>query len=149
MQKPLFKEFAFIVIFVAIINFIAVYKNLYWTIKEFDSLMHFLGGASAVLGTLWAYFFSGFFNPQKRELRHFLVLSLLGLVFVSVAWEVYELFMGVTFVAWREYSFDVTLDFIMDFLGGMAACLYAYMKEIPNVGGAVKVKGQVPGNLPI
>jgi len=149
MTKPLFKEFIILLILVAGLHLLAIYFDLYWTVSKFDSMMHFLGGASVVLGILWLYFFSGFFNPQKRQIWQFLSVSFLGLVFVSVSWEVYELMAGVTFVSGQEYPFDTSLDFSMDLLGGATACLYAYMKEISNVNLLLTVKGQAPDNLPV
>ena len=142
-SKPLFKEFTILsVVFVAL-HLLAIYLDLYWVVDEFDSFMHFLGGAWVVLGVLWLYFCSGYFSPEKRQIRQYFLISGLGLIFFSVLWEMYELIAGVTFVEGKEYPSDTALDFIMDLLGGMAACFYAYMKEIKDF------KSQTPNNLPI
>lgn len=147
-RKPLFKEFTALSVILVVFHLLAIYFDLYWVVGEFDSLMHFLGGAWFVLGILWLYFFSGFFKPLNRQIRQYFLISMLGLVFISVVWEIYELAAGVAFVSWQEYPFDTTLDFIMDFLGGIAACFYAYMKEMRD-SEPIKIKGQAPDNLPI
>jgi hypothetical protein len=125
--KLFFETFVLLVV-VALVNQIATEKFLYWKINEFDSLVHFLGGAFVALFFLWLYFFSGFFNPNKRRFRDFLLVSMLGVALVSVVWEIYEIFIGEVIFSGPAYPFDTTLDFIMDTLGGLSACFYAYLR---------------------
>lgn len=111
------------------LNYIAGLYHLYWSVYEFDSLVHFLGGATLSAFFLWLYFFSGFFNPSKRNLFKFLVVATVGSMFVAVVWEIYELFLGEAIMNKAEYPYDTTLDIIMDFLGTLAVCFYGYLKE--------------------
>lgn len=129
-RKPIFKEFLFLIVLVGFLNYLANKFDWYWSIRPFDSLMHFLGGALVVSFFVWFYFYSNIFQPEKRRLRDFLLVSFGGLVFVAVSWEVYELLLGEAKIQGVNYGFDTTLDFIMDFLGGMTFCLYAYFLEI-------------------
>ncbi len=129
-RKPLFIEL-FLLLFVAgILNFIAQKFYLYWSIKEFDSLIHFLGGAFVSFVFLWLFFYSGLFNPKDRSLKNFLLVSTLSVILVGILWENYELLIGATDVNELEYPFDTSLDIVMDTLGSLSACLYAYIKEI-------------------
>lgn len=114
---------------VGVLNHIANLYHLYWSTNEFDSLVHFLGGATFSAFFLWFYFFSGFFSPIKRDLKNFLLISILGVMLVSVSWEIYELFLGEAIMNKQEYPFDTMLDFIMDILGAVAICFYGYLKE--------------------
>ncbi len=98
--------------------------------RPFDSVMHFLGGATVGIFFLWLYFYSGLFAPAKRGLKHFILLSIVSVVFIGVAWEIYELILGEAELRKEEYKPDLLLDFIMDFLGALFASLYAYFKEI-------------------
>ena len=148
LKKPLFKELFVVLFAVYILNVLALKYNWYWSITEFDSLVHFLGGMWAALVVLWFYFFSGFLNPQDRGFKNFFFISLLGLIFISVAWEIFELVSGATFVVEPKYRFDTALDFVMDFLGGAVALLYAYLINISYAQRQVEVKGQAPENLP-
>lgn len=129
--KKFFKESFFLILIIAILNFIALEKDLYWSVKEFDSLMHFLGGAWAALSFVFLYHYSGLFNPGEITFRKFLLIAFLGAVFVSVSWEIYELAAGATFASDAEYPYDTALDFVMDGLGALAGVMYAFIREAP------------------
>lgn len=129
-RKPLFRELFYLLFVVAVLNLLAIKFYLYWTLSEFDSLVHFLGGAWVAVLFLWLYFYSGFFEPKNRKLKDFLIVSILSVIFVGVLWEMFELLVGSTDVNDLEYSFDTSLDIVMDTLGAISACLYAYIKEI-------------------
>lgn len=130
LKKPLFWE-TFILLFgVGMLNHLAVTYSLYWSLAEFDSVVHFFGGAALSMFFLWLYFFSGWFNPQNRNLKNFLLVAILGATFFAVLWEIHELLLGESVIQKSEYPFDTGLDFIMDFLGILAACFYGYMKEL-------------------
>lgn len=138
MRKPLFREFFVFFLIVGVLNYFANVYNWYWAIAPFDSFMHFLGGIVVVLFFLWLYFYSGAFAPSKRSLSHFLLVAILGLILVAVAWEVYELLLGEAEFNKAGYPFDTGLDFVMDTLGGLTACLYAYMKELESIKNNAK-----------
>lgn len=114
---------------VGVLNYIASIYHLYWSTYEFDSLVHFLGGASLSMFFLWFYFFSGFFNPSKTNLAQFLIVSIVGAMLASILWEVYELFLGEVLIQEAEYPYDTMMDLIMDFLGAITSCFYGYLKK--------------------
>ncbi|OHB15217.1 MAG: hypothetical protein A2431_01950 [Candidatus Zambryskibacteria bacterium RIFOXYC1_FULL_39_10] len=128
-KQPLFWETFVLLTTVGVLNYIANIYHLYWSVNEFDSLVHFLGGATLSAFFLWLYFYSGFFNPTNRKLKDFLLVSVLGAMFVAVSWEIYELFLGEAVMNKAEYPFDTMLDIIMDLLGILAICFYGYLKE--------------------
>ncbi|MFH0804033.1 MAG: hypothetical protein V1896_00305 [Candidatus Zambryskibacteria bacterium] len=128
-KKPLFPEMLVLFLIVGILHVIATVNHLYWSIYEFDSLVHFIGGVALSLLFVWLYFFSDYFNPSKRSLARFLLISVLGAMFVAVSWETYELIFKQTMVAKANYPFDLTMDLMMDFLGAIAGCFYAYIRE--------------------
>lgn len=129
LRKPLFKEMFFLLALVGVLNYFANIYHLYWSTNEFDSLVHFLGGATLSAFFLWLYFYSGLFNPTDRKLKNFLLVSILGAMFVAVSWEIYELFLGEAIMNKAEYPFDTMLDIIMDLLGILAVCFYGYLME--------------------
>jgi len=128
-KQLLFKETFILLALVGVLNYIANLYHLYWSVGEFDSLVHFLGGATLSAFFLWLYFYSGLFNPTERKLKNFLLVSILGGMFVAVSWEIYELFLGEAVMNKAEYPFDTMLDIIMDMLGILAICFYGYLKE--------------------
>lgn len=119
----------FLLAIVGILNFIATVNHLYWSVYEFDSIVHFFGGATLSAFFLWLYFFSGLFNPAKRKLSNFLIVSIVGSLFVAVSWEIYEVFLGEVLVHKSEYPYDTMMDIIMDLFGTISVCFYGYIKE--------------------
>jgi len=79
---------------------------------------------------LWLYFYSGFFRPEKRDLKQFLKVAFWSILFVGVLWELYELIIGEARYTAKDYVYDTTLDLIVDLLGAMVGCFYAYLKEL-------------------
>lgn len=129
LKQSLFKEMFLLLALVGGLNYIANLYHLYWSTNEFDSVVHFFGGATLSAGFLWFYFFSGLFSPVKRDLKTFLLVSIFGAMFVALSWEIFELFLGEAIMNKAEYPFDTMLDLIMDFLGILAVCFYGYLKE--------------------
>ncbi len=81
----------------------ALTNYLFWRYVWFDVPMHFLGGATVgvfLVGLLLH------FRPR---------LYLLGVVLVSLGWEVFEYLSG--FPRESNFVFDTTLDLLMDALG--------------------------------
>ena len=128
-KKPLFVETLIFFAIVLVLHIIATIYHLYWSIYEFDSLVHFFAGIALALFFSWFYFFSGFFDTQKRNLRMFLLISILGAMLVGICWETYEIIFKQTMVQKVDYPYDLAMDLIMDFLGAIAGCFYAYIKE--------------------
>ena len=122
-------EMFILIAVVGALNYIATIYHLYWYIYEFDSVVHFLGGAAMAAFFLWFYFFAGLFYHSPRNLTKFLLISLIGAMFVAVSWEIYELVLGEVLILKADYPYDTMMDFIMDFLGATAFCFYAYLKE--------------------
>jgi len=132
LKKPLFGEMLGLLIIVGILNYFAVKHHLFWSVNEFDSVVHFFGGSATSIFFLWLYFFSDFFNPPKRNLTKFFIISVFGTMFIAVSWEIFELILGEVMVSKAEYPFDTALDLIMGLLGTLAACLYGFIKELES-----------------
>lgn len=132
LKKPLFWEMFILLAIVGGLNYIATIYHLYWSIYEFDSIVHFLGGATLSAFFLWLYFFSGFFKPKNRSLKSFLIITTIGTIFIGVSWEIFELFLGENVLQKSEYPYDTMMDLIMDFLGAITVAFYAFTKEEEN-----------------
>lgn len=131
LNKPLFKELIVLSLALYILNELAWDHHLYYQDigGEFDSLMHFLGGLTTSVGVLWLYFFSGVFGPRNRKYLYFFVISILGIMFVGFAWEIYEILAGTMIVNGFDYIFDTSLDIFFDTLGAVVGCIYAFRRE--------------------
>jgi hypothetical protein len=132
LKKPLFWEMIVLAAVAMALNIIANIYHLYWSIYEFDSVVHFFAGGALSLFFLWLYFFSGYFNPAQRSLAKFLLVAILGAMFIGLSWEIYELIFKQTMVHKVGYSYNAIMDLIMDFLGAVAACFYGHLKETKN-----------------
>lgn len=133
-NKPLFKESFIILIIVGVLHWLATFFYFYWTITEFDSLMHFLGGAWVASIFLWFYFFSGLLTPKNRSKKDFVIITILSIVFIGFAWELFELLFGITSLGSSEYVSDTTLDIILDTIGALCVCFYAFRIEKKQTG---------------
>jgi len=129
LKKPLLIETLVLFSIVGILHLVATIYHLYWSIYEFDSVVHFFAGMALASFFLWFYFFSGFFAPDKRTLIQFLIISVVGTLAVSFLWESFELIFKQTMVQKLDYSYDTMMDLLMDFLGALVGCFYAYIKE--------------------
>lgn len=111
------------------LNYVAGVYHLYWSVYEFDSLVHFLAGTSISLFFLWLYFYSGFFNPQEKKITKFFVISIFSTMFVAVSWEFFEFILGEALLQKATYPYDTMMDLIMGFLGAIAGCFYGFLKN--------------------
>lgn len=98
----------------AALHILALEFYLYWQYPWFDVPMHFLGG---VIVALSVYAMLDFGLPLPKW--SVTLLTVLVFVFiVGVIWEVWEVLAEVS-TRERNYTFDTTLDLVMDMLGGV------------------------------
>jgi membrane associated rhomboid family serine protease len=130
-DKPLFKELIICAILLYSLDSLAWKYHLYYQEigGEFDSFMHFLGGLTTALGVLWLYFFSGIFEPRNRKYSNFFLITVLGIIFVGFAWEIYEILAGTMSINEADYMYDTTLDVIFDVFGVISGCIYGFKLE--------------------
>jgi hypothetical protein len=143
-KRKFFKETVLLLIAVAITNAIALRYHLYFSLNEFDSLVHFAGGATAGLAFIFAYYSSGVFKPFGKTFFGFLFMAFIGTVFIGMAWEIFELLTKATSLADSDYYSDTGLDIVMDLLGALTACLYAFAREVSIEKEQIK-RGEING----
>jgi uncharacterized membrane protein len=131
-MNPMFNKYFWpMFVTVCLIGFLhawAMEEAYYWTISWYDIMMHFLGGFWLALSILWI-------NETKTlPFRMSLANVLFFVLVISALWELYELYFDMTFTSDPEYSFDTSLDFVMDTLGGLVAFLLMKISffKIPN-----------------
>lgn len=110
---------------VAILHALALQTSLYWVYPWFDMPMHFLGGAVAGFG------FLSWVGERLVPLRHpSFVRTVLFVLFVGIAWEIFELAFGLTGAL--VYITDTGVDILLDVTGGVVAFILA--KSFEKVG---------------
>lgn len=104
----------------AILNFIATKLYLYWAIFWFDSPTHFMGGfiSSLIFWSAVLYLNNENIKSNPR------IYTILAVLFIGIAWEIFELFFRLTSLYSHEFFIDTFSDIIFDIFGGLFAYYY-------------------------
>ncbi len=127
-HKLLFLTFISVAV-LATLHFIASAFYFYWTLGWFDNLMHFLGGFSIGLLSLWFYFHSGIIKKLVPNQKQAILKSLFFVIVIGVGWEVFEYLNGLT-QSTESYPLDVIHDLIADSVGAIVAGDLASRKKL-------------------
>lgn len=102
-------------VLIGILHLTATDRLYYWNIWWFDLVMHFLGGFWIAAAVFW--------KSEWLKLPFKLTFaSVIGtVVLVGGLWEVWEYWAGLTFASKSVYHLDLSLDLLMDTIGGVAA----------------------------
>lgn len=128
-KQKFFKSFSLWLFFVFILNSLANFFFWYSSIKEFDMLMHFLGGFTASLFSFWLiYKKCVLWIEEGRTSKAFRVVILM-VVIVALLWEIMEFtvqgFFDVKVLASLPDSFS---DIAFGTLGGIIGFMYLIRK---------------------
>lgn len=116
-RKEILNPLALNIIFLAIINFLAIDFGWYYIYSWFDILMHFWGGFTVFY--LVNYIFYNKLSVLNK--RNFIIL--LGVFIIGFSWEVYE-YIVVNVWAGNNFNLNDTLfDLFFDVLGGIFSML--------------------------
>jgi VanZ family protein len=127
-NRLLFLAFGSIVL-VGSLHFIASAFYYYWTVSWFDNLMHFLGGFSMGLLSLWIIYGSGIIKKIVPEKKQAIITSLICVMVIGVGWEIFEYANGLT-QSTESYPLDIMHDLISDFIGAFIAGGLASKKSL-------------------
>lgn len=119
-----------LVLVTGVLHIIGSINHLYWNSFWFDGLMHFLGGSSVGMLSLWFLFRSGIFEisvPNKREVFFYTIVCT---ILIGIGWEVFEFAHGIAVPVGGNYSLDTYNDLLFDFLGGIVAGLIGRIKSL-------------------
>ena len=124
LETRLFRHIFILLFVVAILNFLGTTFYLYWTLWGFDTVVHFLAGASVSMAVVlfWEYYF-----PNKTpSLIKTIFLAVLVAFIIGILWEIYELYFDLTsFSDGIVYVRDTLSDLLMDITGGFFGTLWA------------------------
>jgi hypothetical protein len=129
LKQKFFKSFSIWLFFVFILNTLANFFFWYSSIKEFDMLMHFLGGFTASLFSFWfVYKKCVLWIEEGNSAKVFRVL-LLMVIIIALLWEIMEFtiqgFFDVKILANIPDSFS---DLAFGALGGVVGFMYLLRK---------------------
>ncbi|HCC05130.1 TPA: hypothetical protein DEP58_02375 [Patescibacteria group bacterium] len=119
LQERILKLLFILIWMLALIHMTAEYYHLYWTIRWFDILTHFLGGLWVGIAVVWLWYFSGYVRKMYMPDRHTVFVALLGGLLVGLIWELYEYIVWILTDAGLPpgYVGDTLLDLVMDVTG--------------------------------
>lgn len=104
----------------AVIHVLSLELYLYWQYLWLDIPMHMLGGATVALGVFALHDLISKFPSRLL----YPIPVLLFVLIVALAWEVFEIEVGVPIEA--NFAVDTMIDLIMDMLGGVIGYVVAY-----------------------
>ena len=134
----MFKKKTFIISFivlvvVAVLNYIGNNFYLYWIYKWYDIPMHILGGLWVSLLSLSVY---SYFDKNVSIINyHWRVFRIvfLGLLFMIIFWEIFELVGGMTSLNDNGYWPDTLGDILNGFIGGMIGYFFFIIRKKSDV----------------
>lgn len=121
-RYPLLLEFLVVGVVVALAHYFASRSGLYYAVAATDVVMHFLGGLWVGLGATLFFFTSGTVQLPRRDARVVAVVTLVSVMAVGLAWELYELWGGLVDPVLDRI--DTLSDLALDLLGGLVAFWY-------------------------
>lgn len=108
----------------AFMHFLATLFYFYWTVSWWDNMVHFLGGVSIGILSLWLWW-----DVLWRRRPSPVAAYLSAIVFVMIigaGWEIFEYVYNIANPSTGESYFEDTFhDLIADFLGSILAGLVA------------------------
>jgi len=118
------------VIAIAVVNAIATYFYLYWTVWWFDNISHFLGGLAMGLFTFWI-FRRGYPLFQPLGWVRLVSVIIFFVLIIGVGWEIFEYLFDLAEAQIGEtYWQDTAYDIVADTLGAIVASIIIYKKKL-------------------
>lgn len=107
--------------FIVFVHGVALTNHYYFAIWWLDILMHFLGGVAITLAFSWVYMHKDQNHdgiPDTKLPLYILPVALFSVVLISISWELFEVFAGLTFTHIDGYVMDTISDFCSSLIGG-------------------------------
>ncbi|MDB5194576.1 MAG: seg [Parcubacteria group bacterium] len=123
-SRLLFLSFLFFIILIAFYFVSAAF----WDMRWFDSSMHFLGGLSIGLFSLWVWFVSGLFGRNTPSKKEVFVAALVFSMLAGIWWEFFEFANGIARPI-GSYPLDTFNDVLADFIGGIVAGVWGGLRS--------------------
>lgn len=118
-----------LIILLGALHWTASMLYLYWTISWFDTMMHFLGGVSLGILSLWTLYASGIFKRLTPNQARAIITAIMIVLAIGVGWEIFENLNGLT-QSTEGYKLDTIHDLLADTLGALVAGLVGSNKSL-------------------
>jgi len=112
------------ILITAILHYLSIKLNWYFTFKQIDIIVHILGGFWIAITAIWFCLeFKHIETIINYKTKYFIAILVYVLI-IGVIWEIFELISGNTFLHSSNFWTDSTSDMINNFLGGFIAYVY-------------------------
>lgn len=119
-ENKLKKALISVIIFIFVVNYLAMSFHWYSSIWFSDILLHSLGGFW--LGLLYFYLFK-----KSNRVIESTFLLILFVIILGVGWEIFEIFLN-KFITLQDFNYlDSASDICFDLVGGLYS--YTYLKN--------------------
>ncbi len=122
-RKNILSLLASSIIFLCIVNFIAIKGLWYYLFWYFDMLMHFIGGMTVLF--LIVYIFYSRISSRSNLPIGILILSVF---IIGFGWELYEQLISMLISHNPQIYLDSISDLFFDLAGGILGLLYISRK---------------------
>ena len=129
-RKKLSIRTSLLVIFIFLINYVAMKLHWYSLLWWFDIPMHYLGGLW--LGLAMVYLF-----PPKENRPKAILGTIVGVLFFALAWEVFEYFVDENIAKNGFDIYDTMSDICFDLAGAFTAIFYFFKRIIVTSSNTV------------
>lgn len=116
-KKKLRVRIVSLILFIFVLNLIAMKFYWYFSIWWFDMPMHLLGGFWVGLFFIW------FLEPKDLSFST-IIKIILGVLLVGVAWEMFEVIVNKTIIQNPFNTLDTISDVCFDLAGAFISILY-------------------------
>ena len=121
-RKKLSIRVGSLVVFIFIVNYLAMNFYWYWSIWWFDMPMHFLGGFWLGLFLIWLF-------PLEKMSGKMIFKIILGVLLIGIFWEIFEVIVNNNTLQLPFNTLDTLSDIFFDLAGGTFAVFY-FLKRI-------------------
>ena len=130
-QKKLLILSFFTILCIAILHISALRLHWYFTHRWIDIVIHILGGFWVALTAMWLAIRLKHIEAFPHYRKNAFIIVLFAVALVGIAWELFELLSGNTFLHTSNFWTDSVSDMINNFLGGAIAylCLMNIRKQ--------------------
>jgi hypothetical protein len=126
-MSPLFRPAFTTLVMVGVVYQLTLYFHLFFIAPSFDMVMHFLGGFLISIGVL-AIVSAWIRDIGELSYGEILAWGFVSALIVGLAWEYFELSVGITEWSDPRYAGDSGMDIVMDSFGALVAVWFVYYK---------------------
>ena len=127
-SRPFPRSLIALIVFIAIVNIVAIQYFWYWRMRWLDMPMHFLGGVWLAGTILWFRFFSHPLLETPKNFSRVLFWGILGAFVIGLGWEVYESAVSLVTIGKINAIRDSLSDLCFDMIGGFVGAVIVWFR---------------------